>query len=373
MIGGAGVAGGLIGFCSLAISAVVPLSAEPHSDPIKRIAFGSCNRQNRAQPLWSRIVADSPELWIWLGDNIYADTADTSVMRAKYRTQLQNPGYRRLTESCPVIGTWDDHDYGKNNAGKEFTAKRESQQLLLDFLGEPQSSERHQRDGIYTTYSYGPPGQQVRVILLDTRYHREPPGADADVLGTAQWHWLEKILQESTAAVHLVVSSIQVLPEDHSYEKWANFPEARKRLLKTLIKSGAAGVLFLSGDRHLAEISRLRRSDLASPFYEITSSGMTHSYWSLETEPNRHRLGSFFNQLNYGIIEFKWHENRVVLRLQIRDQNGKTALQEEVEFPLPRGGHCENKKRQSNRTSGSGHIFPQFDQIDLAIANWISS
>lgn len=37
------------------------------------IAFGSCSKQWESQPLWSRIEALHPEVWLWLGDNIYGD------------------------------------------------------------------------------------------------------------------------------------------------------------------------------------------------------------------------------------------------------------------------------------------------------------
>jgi alkaline phosphatase D len=301
---------------------------------IERLAFGSCNRQDDPQPLWSAVVADNPDLWVWLGDNIYADTADTNVMRAKYRAQLQRPKYQQLLRVCPVIGTWDDHDYGKNNGGVEFESKRESQALLLDFLGEPAGTKRRSQDGVYASYTYGPPHRQVQVILLDTRFHREEPGPDADILGSVQWSWLERTLMESSAAVHIVASSIQVLPEDHQYEKWANFPASRERLFGTIGRTKTTGVLFLSGDRHLAEISRMTHPKVAYPLYEITSSGMTHSYTSLTEEPNRHRLGEFHKQLNYGILDFRWMERSVEVELQIKDRDGAVALFEVVEYPL---------------------------------------
>ena len=301
---------------------------------IERLAFGSCNRQDDPQPLWAAVVTDNPDLWVWLGDNIYADTADTNVMRAKYLAQLQRPEYQQLLRVCPVIGTWDDHDYGKNNAGEEFEAKQQSQALLLDFLGEPAASQRRRRNGVYASHTYGPPHQQIQVILLDTRYHREQPGPDADALGNVQWTWLERTLAESSAAVHVVASSIQVLPEEHQYEKWANFPKSRERLFQAIGRAKSTGVLFLSGDRHLAEISRMSHPQVAYPLYEITSSGMTHSYSSVAEEPNRHRLGELYKQLNYGILDFRWMGRTVEVALQIRDRNGAVVLREVVVYPL---------------------------------------
>jgi hypothetical protein len=104
------------------------LQTEP---AITRIAFGSCNREWRPQPLWDPILATQPDLWIWLGDNIYADTQGMEAMRQKYAIQLANAGYQRLRAGVPIIGTWDDHDYGANNSGKEYPHKAESQQSYL--------------------------------------------------------------------------------------------------------------------------------------------------------------------------------------------------------------------------------------------------
>src|SRR5687768_6847248 len=96
-----------------------------------KIAFGSCNRQDLPQPLWEVIAGDQPDLWIWLGDNIYGDSNDMGVIKAKYDKQLQHPGYQKFTAQVPVIGTWDDHDYGRNDAGKSYPYKKATQQLAL--------------------------------------------------------------------------------------------------------------------------------------------------------------------------------------------------------------------------------------------------
>ena len=105
--------------------------------PLTTIAFGSCSDQKRPQPLWDDIVAQKPDLWIWLGDNIYGDSENMDTLRAKYARQKSNPVYQQLRQSTPIIGVWDDHDYGVNDGGKEYPKRKESQQLMLDFLDVP--------------------------------------------------------------------------------------------------------------------------------------------------------------------------------------------------------------------------------------------
>ncbi|HEY0672148.1 MAG TPA: alkaline phosphatase D family protein [Longimicrobiales bacterium] len=135
------------------LPAYVPAQTRVHpadSTMLSRIAFGSCNRESMRQPLWKLIADKEPQLWIWLGDNIYGDTDNMRVMRAKYGQQLRQPSYREFRRQVPVIGTWDDHDYGLNNGGREYRARAASQQALLDFLDEPVESARRRQEGVHS-------------------------------------------------------------------------------------------------------------------------------------------------------------------------------------------------------------------------------
>lgn len=304
------------------------VAADP-GEPLERIAFGSCSDEDVAQPLWAPILENDPQLWVWLGDNIYADTEDMGVMWAKYEMQLADPGYSALRARVPIVGTWDDHDYGANNGGKEYPRRAESQQLLLDFLGVPDDSPRRQREGVYSAETYGPEGKRVKVILLDVRYHRDPRGSGGTMLGEEQWRWLERELRDSDAAIHVIGSGIQVLPVDHRYEKWENFPAERERLLTLIAETGAPGVVLLSGDRHIAEIMRIEDARIGYPVYEVTASGMTHS-WEDADEPNRYRLGELMTELNFGMLEIDWDAAPAVLRLQVRDRDNEVRLEEVV-------------------------------------------
>jgi len=76
--------------------------------------------------------------------------------------------------SARVLGTWDDHDYGVNDGGKEVEQKRERQQLFLDFLGVPPNlSALRDREGVYSSHVFGSPPSQTKVIMLDTRSFRD--------------------------------------------------------------------------------------------------------------------------------------------------------------------------------------------------------
>lgn len=298
------------------------LAAEPAVDePVEQLVFVSCFKEQRPAPALESIAALEPDGFIWMGDNVYGDTEDMEVLRAKYQSVRDHPAYVRIRQSAKVIGTWDDHDYGANDAGKEYPMKAESQQVFLDFLEVPEDSPRRTREGVYSAIDLGPEGQQVRVILLDTRTFRDPIGSNGTILGPAQWQWLEQTLKESRAQVHLLVSSIQVLPSEHRWEKWQNFPQERQRLLDLLGQPGVPPVLLLSGDRHMAEIS-VDRESLDYPLYDITSSSLNLPLGRGD-EPNRYRTGRIYRGSNFGSLSFDWSREVPVITACIRDEKGR--------------------------------------------------
>jgi alkaline phosphatase D len=259
-----------------------------------------------------------------MGDIIYADTEDMEVMQSKYLKQKRTDGYQKLRKETQIIGVWDDHDYGVNDGDKGYLKKRESKELMLDFLDVPKDARVRNRPGAYQAFTFGPEGKKVKILLLDGRYFRDflipnpsrksryLPNEEGDMLGEKQWNWLEEQLTGSDADLHIIVSGVQVIPMEHPYEKWANFPSARKRFFQLLAKTQPPNVFLLSGDRHLAEMSRLDLKGLPHPLYEITSSGMTHSAGTVKgdihQETNRYRVGPLMVRKNFGLLQIDWSE-----------------------------------------------------------------
>jgi alkaline phosphatase D len=309
------------------------------SDSVQVIAFGSCNRQDAPQPLWDPIVSENPDLWIWMGDNIYGDSPVMDTLRAKYSRQNANPGYQKLKASTPIIGIWDDHDYGINDGGKYYAQKRESRDLMFDFLDVSADAPERAREGAYSSHIFGSGENLVKVILLDARYFRDTldrvdrvyqTNEDGEVLGADQWDWLAKELKESQAKVNLIVSGIQFLPTEHAFEKWANFPNERERLLNLIASSGAKTPILLSGDRHIAEIMKLEDSRFPRGIFEITASGLTHTWGTVTEEPNQFRINDLIAKLNYGVARFDWKNNRVTF--QIKGEEGVVYATQSIEI-----------------------------------------
>lgn len=188
-------------------------------------------------------------------------------------------------------------------------------------MDEPLDSPRRNQAGVYTSYTFGPVGRQIKVILLDTRYYRDPLSSDGNILGSSQWEWLKKQLYGPPTAITIIGSSVQ-----------------------------RDGVLFISGDVHFAEISRY---DCATgyPLYDITSSGLTQSiegvvppslyslvrlmFWFLPTtlrvkEQSCRYKSCVYGQSNFGVIEVHWKSDPVILKVEVRDINGLPVISKKI-------------------------------------------
>lgn len=330
-------------FSSL-VGILSPVLIHAAQQPIETIAFGSCLKQTRPQPIWESVLQQKPDIFVLLGDNIYGDTRDMEKLESKWNDFSLIPGFRKLRQNSRVLAVWDDHDYGENDAGLEFPKKVESQKIFLDFLQEPKNSERRKTPGTYDSTMIGPPGKRVQFILLDTRYFRTPLkraekrksgkgpyspnlSKEAKILGEDQWSWLEKVLSKE-AEIRIIASSIQVVSTTHGWETWGNFPNERKRLINLLKEKKVAGTIILSGDRHSAEISRLE-GVLPYPLFDITSSAMNQRQRP-KFEKNIHRLGERYFEENYGMLKINWSTKGPKVHASIHDINGKPVLGYEI-------------------------------------------
>tara|TARA_B110001469_G_C9596043_1_gene295950 strand:+ start:120 stop:1199 length:1080 start_codon:yes stop_codon:yes gene_type:complete len=337
---------------SLAGSSLTCVAEEtPSAKVLQKIIFGSCASEKKPQPIWDTIVAEKPDLFLFIGDNIYGDTEDMAVMREKYQTLGAKPGYQKLLNTCPVLSTWDDHDYGKNDGGSEYPMRDESAKEFLDFFKVPKDSPRRARAGIYGAKTFGKEGQRVQVILLDTRYFRSAkmvkdtrskeekkaqnvvgwyvPHTDTSttLLGAAQWAWLEQQLQQP-ADVRIIASSVQVVSREKGMECWGNFPHERQRLIELIRKTKANGVVCISGDVHFSELS-VEKSG-AYPLYDLTSSGLTNSARSWSKAVNNLRVGKAYAKNNFGVINIDWASKS--LSLEILSLSGTSEIKKDLSF-----------------------------------------
>lgn len=304
----------------------------PGTEPLRAVVFGSC-LDTHEHPMLDRTLRLPRDLFIFMGDNVYADKGGIPLMRKKYGLLKRSHFFQGL-KSKPVLATWDDHDFGVNDGGAEHALKREAQVEFCDWLDEPEGSPRRQQDGVYQARLFGPAGKRVQVILLDTRYFRSPlkkvakeqallggtavPTDDVSstMLGAAQWRWLEQIVLEP-ADLRLIVSSVQFAPVAHGGECWANFPHEQRRMLR-LLKGRRA--LVLSGDRHWCEYSKMG-------VHDFTSSAMTQRHPRGTPTPNANRLlPTTYHLPNVGLLSIDWETESITARIYGEDEAAKLEL-----------------------------------------------
>ena len=217
-----------------------------------RFAFVSCvgYRGYMAAAGWGEMAEQRNfDLVLMLGDNHYANTSDLAKQRADYTMHRKVAGFRELAAQVPVVGIWDDHDFGPNNSDGTLPGKENSLRAFKEFwanaaFGEPENP------GCYHRFSRG----DVDFFMLDVRYYRSPDNAPKDdpgktMLGARQLEWLKRELKASKAKIKFIAAGSEFQPNG-TEDSFAVYPAERRALLDFLKTEIGDGVIFLSGDRH---------------------------------------------------------------------------------------------------------------------------
>lgn len=332
-------------------------SLPPDSEALTRILVASCMDEEKADAssALQSIAREDADLFLMIGDNVYGDLdqrapmnnqAELDELRESFTDLAAREDFRAVRAKHPMMVAWDDHDYGANDAGKEFPFRRLAERIHERFWG-LEKTDVGAWPGTYYARSFGPEGQRTQIIMLDTRFFRSGltrtdafgakgkerylPSTDPqqDMLGNDQWTWLENELQKP-ADLRLVVSSIQVLPTDgHGWEAWSRLPQEQQRLYDLITSTGANGVVFVSGDRHTSFLYR-KEGALAYPAYELTASSLNVSFAETSDERDSAQLGEGYPPENYGAIEVDWTTGTAALL--IKDNQGQTVRQTRAQF-----------------------------------------
>ncbi|RYE85569.1 MAG: alkaline phosphatase family protein [Methanosarcinales archaeon] len=355
--------------------------------PLRRLAFGSCNKAEHNQDAWAAVDARHPDAWLWLGDIVYADApvflkwripASPADLARHYAVQKSRPEYADFEMKYRIAGVYDDHDYGANDGDKtyESTSREASRRALLQFLDEDTSSPRWNQSGVWALYTFGEAPRRTRLILLDNRTLRDPYGSEStqDMLGEEQWAWLEHILRTTTSEITLIGSGLQVLARGDPLvsESWSRLPQSQARLLALIAATGTTGVLFLSGDVHFAEINRVACDAVGYPLYDFTSSGLTHSWGA----PVKRQIvdmllmastrvpGAMYPGKNFGTVEIMWPEDgadasrgAIVLRAHgLEDGKGDVVFEHTISFTeLLVGQQCSDHCQEHSSCCGTSY------------------
>lgn len=308
--------------------------------PDFKLVFGSCNYVNEPEvdrpgkpygsnhKIFESIAAKNPDIMLWGGDNIYLREVDfDSKTGIYYRYQHS----KKIKEIQPLLAKtqnfaiWDDHDFGPNDSDRSFYNKYITQQAFKDFwANKSYGSNPNQKEGTYSTFNWS----DAQFFLLDDRFFRSPNDritGEKTMLGKEQFEWLIDALTNSKANFKIIVLGGQILNTNADKENYGSYPEEKARLLQELSDNKIKGVVFLTGDRHFAELSVLKRVSYY-PIYDWTVSPLTSGIASENAKKENNLLrveGSTFFEHNFGTLEFLGSKAERQLKLTLFNVEGK--------------------------------------------------
>lgn len=318
--------------------------------PTVNLAFGSCHYVNEAgyerfdstgkekgygteTQIFDAIVKRKPDAMVWLGDNVYmrdADWGSRAGIMKRYSHTRAHARTRELFATIPNYAIWDDHDYGPNDADRSYVLKNDALDVFKLFWPNP-SHGVGGKPGVTSSFELA----DVQVFMLDDRYYRssnDRHDQPKSILGEHQVEWLIDALSSSRATFKIVAVGSQFLSDNKRREGFERSPEERQQIIDLITRNNIPGVLFMSGDVHFAELSRLERTD-AYPLYEITSSPLSAGVNSspVYRANSRNVSGTEYVGHNFGHITVSGPRGKRVLTMRIVDAAGNDVWVREIQ------------------------------------------
>ncbi len=312
--------------------------------PPFKVALGSCfyvNETKYDRPgkpygdgyhIFNAIHAEQPDLMLWLGDNIYLREVDWYTRTGfihRYTHTRSLPELQPLLASTHHYAVWDDHDFGPNNSDGSFIYKDLAKETFQMFWGNP-TYGLPGKDGVTSWFKWA----DMDFFLMDNRTFRNPNDritGEQVLLGSDQMEWLIDALVASQAPFKLVAMGGQVLNTNAKYESYVNLcPEERTYLLKRIGEEGIKNVVFLTGDVHHSELSKLEPEN-GSVIYDLTVSPLTSGVYEPDGENLLLEEGTVVSERNFGILEFSGPRTKRVMTIRIVNSDGVEMWRRVVE------------------------------------------
>lgn len=275
------------------------------------LGFGSCASYNvdPVQPIWNAIAERNPDLFIHLGDNIYADAQEAFVFDFEYQRQRGLPNYRKLAANLPQVAIWDDHDFGRNDHDRTNPVKDAALDAFKRYWANP-AYGLSQTPGVFFRLSYG----AVDFFCLDGRYHRDPNAAEIGmgktILGAEQKAWLKDELKASRAIFKvLACGSGWSMNKGPTGDGWSAFQHERTEIFDFIREEKITGVVLISGDTHIAEFNCIPASQQGGyDLFEFVSSPLANnpSYSWLKRSPDIRLRTPYTSGCNFGLLKFSF-------------------------------------------------------------------
>ena len=245
--------------------------------------------------------------------------SETGILHRFSHTRSTNE-LQALLASKHQYFIWDDHDYGPNNSDRSYHMKDYTTEVFKEFYP---SNNYIFEEGITSFFQWA----DCDFFLLDNRSFRTPNKrtdiAQHDILGQQQIEWLLDALVNSYASFKFIVVGGQFLSQLETEERFYHYaPQERLQIIEAIKKLQIEGVVFLTGDVHFSELSKLEIED-AYPLYDFTISPLTAGPNSNYTDENPLSVeGSLFKQRNFAKIEVVGPKKGRKLKLSLFNSDG---------------------------------------------------
>ena len=291
--------------------------------------------------IYRSIWKNKPDFMIWGGDNVYLRQGEWN---SKERTIYRYTHDRSIPELQPLLASVshyaivDDHDVGPNDCDGNFWNKDETWEVFDLFWANPSMGVAGIK-GAITQFSW----YDADFFLLDNRYYRDANDLktkeNKTILGKEQLEWLKNALAFSKARFKFIVMGGQFLNTARRFETYSNygFDKERQEIIDFIYDQGIENVIFLTGDRHMSEISMFDPSNKNPVIYDLTSSPFTSG-------PNRHadkeinawRLpGSLIMQRNFARVDIKGQGKERHVEVSYYDTYGNLIYTYRLDFHHP--------------------------------------
>lgn len=295
---------------------------------------GSCNYVNDSAfdrpgksyggdyQIFKNMAKEPSSFMLWLGDNVYLRESDydsKSGIQYRYTHTRALPEMQDLLRSTHHYAIWDDHDFGSNDAESSFHMKEHTLQTFKDFFPSNNYGVANGQ-GITSYFEWS----DCAFFLIDDRWFRTPKGQDGLIFGQEQLTWLIESLKSSNARFKFIAVGSQILNTAKSKENHSNYDKEHASLLQQLDENNIKGVIFLTGDRHNSEISKLTTED-GDVFHDLTVSPLTSGSTANPNEPNTLRVeGSYVGGThNYALIQVLGNKAERRVEVIYKDKDGK--------------------------------------------------
>ncbi len=262
-----------------------------------------------------------PNLMVWLGDNIYLREGDYESRSGIYHRHTHTrslPELQPFISSIPQYAIWDDHDYGPNDSDWTYPLKDHALDAFQDFWPS-ESYGAGDTEGVTSSFGWN----DCQFFMLDDRWYRTVEVENGTILGDLQKYWFKEAIKASKARYKFVAVGGQFLSDFAGFENFANYKDERAEIIQFLDDNDIKGVVFLTGDRHHSEVSKMV-TEKGNVFYDVTSSAITSSTYDHSKEPNTLRVeGSMISERNFAVFNVSGDKKNRKLSVVFKNTTGQ--------------------------------------------------